>query len=173
MLAGSLRAFRCYPCPRPPAPRVPRQGHALLVESAVGGRPVSIVRLARPLRAAGFAVGCVEVPSPKAGSPYPSGLEHCELAVREPPRDFAARCAARWAVGAAGGGGGVSGGVAFDYRAAGKAVNPDVSVVLRGGGNAPAAPFPALAVKFHEAPIHEVVARELAEAAAAAAAEAV
>lgn len=184
----------CYRCARADeyaavCAALEAQGHALLTESVVGGRPIATFELSTPLRAAGFTVRCLEVfarhfedlsphpsspasfsysarssagrrcapnddlsaawvlrlralslfffqvPSPKPGSPYPSGLEHAELVLRHPPVAFADATEQRWAVerAAAAGAGETAGApppppLAFDRRAALKAANPDVSV---------------------------------------------
>jgi hypothetical protein len=46
-------------------------------------------QLRYPLKQGGYSVSCIEVPSPKQGAPYKSGLEHAELVVREHPLIFA------------------------------------------------------------------------------------
>lgn len=53
--------------------------------SEVNGRAITTLEFDTPLVAAGFSVPWVEVAEPKAGSPYPSGLEHAsaqESAIR-------------------------------------------------------------------------------------------
>ena len=62
---------------------VPRFG-TLLIESMIGGRPIATVRLLEPLQHQGFAVQCLEIPSPKEGSHYSAGLEHAELVIGSP-----------------------------------------------------------------------------------------
>ena len=94
------------------------------------------------------------MPSPKPGRPYASGLEHAELAVRMPPAAFVRWCEARGALAE----------FAFDTRASAKPFNADVAIAFDD------AAFGAVSVKFHERPIDEVVAIELAEAAEAEAA---
>jgi hypothetical protein len=73
-----------------------------------------------------------QVPSPKPGSPYPSGLEHAELVVRAHPAAFADATEQRWAAEAAASPAGAAlpppPPRSFDRRAALKAFNPDVSV---------------------------------------------
>merc|ERR1712150_290819 len=39
----------------------------LLIESIIGGRPISVIQLHKPIRHCGFSVSCIEVPSPKTG----------------------------------------------------------------------------------------------------------
>ena len=130
-------------------------GAQLLVEGMIGGRPISTYQLREPLRvetgaaAGAFEVECVEVPCPKAGRFYASGLEHAEFVV-------------------GGAGAGVVGtaaleefrarhpGVAFDERALGKHVNPDLGLALGEFSGAP------VSCKFHHRPLSEVVEYELA-----------
>jgi predicted metalloenzyme YecM len=54
----------------------------LLIESIVGGRFISAFKLYEPIVCLdGSMIDVVELPSPKEGSTYPSGLEHCEFVV--------------------------------------------------------------------------------------------
>ena len=75
------------------------------------------------------------MPSPKEGSPYPSGLEHAELVVSQSPITFADDTEKRWIQQAAGtaadGTTPQPSKIQFDRRAAHKASNPDVSVRVR------------------------------------------
>eukprot|EP00613_Pedinella_sp_CCMP2098_P052839 CAMPEP_0171900522 /NCGR_PEP_ID=MMETSP0992-20121227/49821_1 /TAXON_ID=483369 /ORGANISM="non described non described, Strain CCMP2098" /LENGTH=119 /DNA_ID=CAMNT_0012528937 /DNA_START=123 /DNA_END=482 /DNA_ORIENTATION=+ len=96
-----------------------------------------------PLRHMGWSVSCLEVPSPKPGRLYASGLEHAELAFDERAVGKASNPDVSVSLlpmptqntgGSGGGGEGKCGG--------------------------------AVSVKFHERPIYEVVADELREAAA-------
>jgi uncharacterized protein len=50
-----------------------------LVESIIGGRPIATVLLSNPILFRGFIIRNVEIPAPKSGRPYASGLEHCEI----------------------------------------------------------------------------------------------
>jgi predicted metalloenzyme YecM len=53
---------------------------SLLIESIVGGRPISCYKLKTPIVCSnGALIDVVELPSPKQGSPYVSGLEHIEF----------------------------------------------------------------------------------------------
>ena len=45
---------------------VPAHG-VTLVEGMIGGRPISTIRLSRPLVHAGYRVACLELPCPKPG----------------------------------------------------------------------------------------------------------
>ena len=56
-------------------------GATLLVESMIGGRPISTFKLAEPVvvEPYGHRIYCVELPCPKQQKHYDSGLEHCEF----------------------------------------------------------------------------------------------
>lgn len=124
----------------------------LLVEGEIGGRMISTVQLFNPIQHAGFTITCVEIPSPKPGTPYPSGLEHLELVVGNKQDgmvsnkrllQFMEGCKQN----------GVK--LAFDERAINKHVNADVSVSFKNTevGN--------ISVKFHNRPLNEVIAYEI------------
>ncbi|KAJ1457234.1 Glyoxalase/Bleomycin resistance protein/Dihydroxybiphenyl dioxygenase [Pelagophyceae sp. CCMP2097] len=113
----------------------------ILVEGMIGGRPISTVLLNEPLRTESGSIECIEVPCPKAGSAYASGLEHAELVVglpgvdANPMGDAAIRRFASehpW--------------LELDGRAAGKAVNCDFSLQLT----------EETAVKFHATTLAKV-----------------
>jgi len=53
----------------------------LLVESDVGGRPISTYQLTKAIQCGDTPISVVEVPAPKDGSPYKSGLEHVEFVI--------------------------------------------------------------------------------------------
>ena len=129
-------------------------GGVLLVEGMIGGRPIATYRLREPFRVevdghGAFEVECVEVPCPKPGRFYASGMEHCEFVV-------------------GGADSGVTGtieleafaaqypGVIFDKRAFDKNVNPDLGLALGEWAGA------AISCKFHHRPLSEVVAYEIA-----------
>ena len=82
------------------------QGHELLVEGMIGGRPISTLKLKEPIRVQinskvllskssneddnndennatkiEFVVSCVELPQPKPGRPYDEMLEHVEFVI--------------------------------------------------------------------------------------------
>lgn len=60
-------------------------------EVAVQGRPISAIALDDPLRTGGWIIPYLEVAAPKAGSPYPSGLEHAEMVPIKTLSDFEAQ----------------------------------------------------------------------------------
>ena len=51
----------------------------LLSENQVGGRPIAVYQLARPIVWEGHAVVCLELASPKKGRHYAEGFEHIEV----------------------------------------------------------------------------------------------
>jgi predicted metalloenzyme YecM len=141
----------------------------LLIETMIGGRPISVIELDEALEHRGFTVRCLELPCPKPGRPYVCGLEHAELVVCD------AACGARgnaglraWIEACRAEGCMASLLAGLDTRALGKSINADVCVELpavavgdgptRGDGGPP-----TLAVKFHQRPLYEVVGIELAE----------
>ena len=60
-----------------------------IVEGIIGGRPIATVTLHTPLVHAGFSIRNVEIPAPKPGRPYASGLEHVEVCIVPHVRDTA------------------------------------------------------------------------------------
>jgi predicted metalloenzyme YecM len=130
-------------------------GAERLAEGMIGGRPISTFRLAQPLCATlkdgtAFEVECVEVPCPKPGRFYASGLEHVEFVVGDPVlgegvQGTAALERFRRAVGDV---------VEFDERAFTKDINPDISLKL-GEMNGR-----LVSCKFHSRPLSEVCAFE-------------
>lgn len=63
-------------------------GSEKLVEGIIGNRPITTYRFAEPLKAAGFEIECIEIPAPKEGSYYASGLEHCEFVITQDDNDM-------------------------------------------------------------------------------------
>ncbi|KAI9208084.1 Glyoxalase/Bleomycin resistance protein/Dihydroxybiphenyl dioxygenase [Polychytrium aggregatum] len=60
----------------------------LLVESIVGGRSIATFKLKTAILAGERLVDVIEIPAPKAGSAYSSGLEHAEFVVPGSLDDF-------------------------------------------------------------------------------------
>lgn len=56
----------------------------LLIESMVSGRLISTFKLHEPLRFRNREIHLLELPAPKAGHSYKSGLEHAEFVTKEP-----------------------------------------------------------------------------------------
>ena len=134
-----------------------------LVESMINGRPISTVQLHVPILHMGYRVACLEIPCPKQGVPYCSGLEHAEFVIGVMGddldgsgllRQFMVRHA--HVAGAAG--------LMWQIDGISKSLNPDVSLcpVLEFAPRQVDVASPhSLCVKFHTRPLHEVVRWEL------------
>mmetsp|Transcript_24147 Transcript_24147/g.70841 ORF Transcript_24147/g.70841 Transcript_24147/m.70841 type:complete len:197 (-) Transcript_24147:254-844(-) len=117
----------------------------LLVEGEIGGRMISTFRFREPIVVEeSYSVACLEVPAPKPGKPYATGLEHAEFVLegtlRSPVGDDKARQGLETFMAS-------HPGVRWDTRALHKAVNPDVSATFEGG----------ISAKFHLCPLEEVI----------------
>lgn len=100
-------------------------------ESDVNGRPITIFELHERLHTRGYQIPYIELPAPKAGSPYPEGLEHAEFVVLGGLERFRQKYSH----------------VDFDTKAHGKNdVNPELGLKVGGA-----------AMKFHGLAINEVV----------------
>ncbi len=69
----------------------------------IAGRLISILHLHEPYTFGDREIACVELPAPKAGSPYKEGWEHAEFVTKEPldvfiaaPRACCIRHQGRW-----------------------------------------------------------------------------
>ncbi|MCC6563650.1 VOC family protein [Candidatus Uhrbacteria bacterium] len=100
-------------------------------ESLVGGRPISVFVLDRPLFRLGRSIAVLELPAPKKGSPYPEGWEHAEFVIDEPFETFMARHSH----------------LVFDIKSIGKELNPELGLKLGHG----------LQVKFHHQPLARII----------------
>lgn len=58
---------------------------ALLIESEVGGRSIANFKLKKPIVYNSRLVSVIEIPAPKEGRPYKSGLEHVEYVIGNAP----------------------------------------------------------------------------------------
>lgn len=56
----------------------------LLIESIVNGRMIATFKLHQPIQYKNRKIDVLEVPAPKEGSSYKSGLEHVEFVTKEP-----------------------------------------------------------------------------------------
>jgi predicted metalloenzyme YecM len=125
--------------------RIANAGSPLIIESMVGGRPISVFEISRPLVYMHWRVRCLELASPKAGRDHGHGLEHAEVVIgkgvsnsfhsRELLENFVSSCPP---------------GIKFDYKAIDKSFNADVCVDLGDGYN----------VKFHAASLYDVCVHE-------------
>lgn len=107
----------------------------IIIESMIGGRPISVIDLDAPIRAVGFTVRCVELACPKPGRSHTRGLEHAEFVVGVHPEAFAQSHPS----------------VGWDRKAVNKEENPDVCVTVAGN----------LSAKFHEDSLYNVAKREV------------
>ena len=63
-------------------------GSTLLVQSIVSGRPIATFELKKGIQCNNNRlVTVVEIPAPKFGSPYSSGLEHAEFVISSPEHE--------------------------------------------------------------------------------------
>jgi predicted metalloenzyme YecM len=113
----------------------------LLIESTIGGRPISTFELHTPLKLVlkdghQILLNVLEVPSPKSGSNYQSGLEHVEFVVSDQLEDFMLKYPKNW-----------------DTSALHKEVNADIRLVLKD-----------CSVKFHNASLKTVIQQEIRQA---------
>ncbi len=104
-------------------------GH-LLTESYINGRPIATFKLSAPIIFNHRKIYLLELPSPKAGSPYTAGYEHVEFVIDESLEEFMARYPA----------------VDFDVKGLSKKVNPEVRIK-----------FPDFSVKFHLYDLEHVI----------------
>ncbi|KAL7553325.1 hypothetical protein ACHAWF_016620 [Thalassiosira exigua] len=126
---------------------------SLLIESEIGGRPIATFKLATPIEIKSdefdYVVDVVEIPSPKAGSPYPAGLEHVEFVVgcgakASPMNDKDHQeVLNQWMDSYRT--------VPWNTKALHKQCNPDVSTKLALDG------YGAVSVKFHLIPLEDVI----------------
>ena len=135
---------------------VPRFGH-LMVEGMVGKRPITTVDLYKPIcTPSGYSVRCLEIPSPKPGRFYASGLEHCEIVVGKASdgvtgnkllKEFMDKHAASFK---------------FDTRALNKSINADIAIFFDIDEDfslhrrAKTTKKTRVSVKFHQRPLYEV-----------------
>lgn len=106
----------------------------LLSEVKIGGRGVSTFKLNTPHSWKGREIPLVELPQPKASSPYPKGLEHVEFVISADFESFMANHPS----------------LSWDTRARNKKNNPDVSLKFKHSPK-------NISVKFHHKPLEEVI----------------
>lgn len=114
----------------------------LLVESPINGRRIATFRMADPFRFREREMWLLELPEPKAGSPYPEGWEHVEFVTDRPLEAFAGWMVEHLGVEAED----------IDRSGMRKPLNADLRLRLEGG----------LSVKFHELALDVVILMELA-----------
>jgi hypothetical protein len=101
----------------------------LVAENQVNGREIATFEFAEPLSAAHWTIPYLELPAPKAGSPYKEGWEHVELVTAGSLERFLMRHRE----------------LPFSYEGMNKLINPEASLKIG-----------ALSVKFHEQPLGAV-----------------
>ena len=135
-----------------------KMGSVLLLESMIGGRPISTFELPEPLQVetpyGTFFVPCVEIPSPKPNRPYASGMEHVEFVVgtnqsRVDGTEDLVKFRERYNH------------VPFDTRAFDKDINPDLSLSLGVSEEDDMLTLRPISCKFHQQPLSKVIAHEL------------
>ena len=102
----------------------------LLSEKEIGGRPIATFKLKEPILYQGRRIWCLEIPSPKPGSPYPEGYEHAEFVIHQCFPDFMGQHPT----------------ADFDTMALGKRINPEVRLQFEG-----------FSVKFHRQSLEYVI----------------
>ena len=105
----------------------------LLGEHRIGGRAIASFELHKPIVFHKRRIRVIELPAPKAVSPYTEGWEHAEFVVREAPGTFADRYPQ----------------LAWDRSGTVKATNADVRLNYEG-----------FSVKFHQRSLADVIAEE-------------
>ncbi len=63
----------------------------LLLESPVGGRPISTFKLFKPLQFSHWQIDVIELPAPKTGKNFSTGFEHIEMVIDIPFSDLKKR----------------------------------------------------------------------------------
>lgn len=138
---------------------------SLLTETIIGGRPISTLLLEEPLQSHNYSIECLEIPAPKDGSFYFSGLEHAEFVIGNlgdpfigPESTIILENFMNYYYPL------LPAGVKFDTRAMEKDINADVSLDLsniRSDLEEETNDRRALTVKFHIRPLKEVVEYEI------------
>ncbi|EKX36054.1 hypothetical protein GUITHDRAFT_79169 [Guillardia theta CCMP2712] len=118
------------------------QQGVLLIESMIGGRPISTFQLHGALEYDGWRIGCIEVPCPKEGRAYKSGWEHVEFVVCKEGEHKGNEQLLLWKE--------KYPHVPWDLRALGKEVNPDISLQVSEQHSC----------KFHQCPLDRVIEKE-------------
>jgi predicted metalloenzyme YecM len=105
----------------------------LLTEAEIGGRPISSYKLSSPVIVGSRRIEVVELPFPKQGSQYPTGLEHAEFVLEE---DFNIFIRAHPSV-------------VFNLKNASAPINPDIRIQ-----------YEDFAVKFHYQSLEDLIEHE-------------
>lgn len=102
----------------------------MLIESAVNGRPIATFKLKSPIEFKNRKIDLIELPAPKPGHAYKSGLEHAEFVTKEPLQKIVEKYPQ----------------YAFEVFGIHKKVNADITLKL---GD--------YCIRFHNQPLDEVI----------------
>ena len=124
---------------------------ALLIESEVGGRSIANFKLKKPIIYNSRLVSVIEIPAPKEGRNYKSGLEHVEYVIGSAPspvnseihKDQLQKFMENYTQ------------IRWNTKAKDKEINPDVSTKIE------IEDFGECSVKFHLVALEEVIEFEL------------
>ncbi|MBC7427028.1 MAG: VOC family protein [Bacteriovorax sp.] len=105
----------------------------LLIESMVNGRMISTYKLHSPILFNKRIIDVLELPAPKPGAKYMSGLEHVEFVTTEPLRNLVIRYPA----------------LKFETYGIDKPINADITLKFEGQ-----------CVRFHNQTLEDVIAEE-------------
>lgn len=108
----------------------------LLVESMVNGRMISTYKLHKPIIFEGREIDVLELPAPKPGKSYESGLEHVEFVAHHPLKDIVKKYSD----------------LEFETFGIDKEVNADVTLKLG-----------EYCIRFHNQTLEEVIEKEIEE----------
>lgn len=120
---------------------VDQQLGEVMIESMIGGRPITTFKLFEPIQYNEYSIACLEIPCPKPGKSHHAGLEHLEVVVgKNGDLPFDNKLVLEeWASSYPS--------VSFDRKAIDKHINADICLDLGDGVN----------IKFHICPLYEVV----------------
>lgn len=102
----------------------------LLTEAIINGRAISTYKLNEPIIFENRKIWCIELPSPKKGTPYQEGYEHVEFVIDLKFDKFMALYPK----------------IKFDTREITKSINPDVTMNYEG-----------FSIKFHHNTLEYVI----------------
>ncbi len=106
----------------------------LLIESMVNGRMISTFKLNSPIHFKNRVIDVLELPAPKMGASYNSGLEHVEFVTKGPLKDIVERYPL----------------LKFEVFGIDKKINADITLKFDGE-----------CIRFHNQTLEDVIAEEL------------
>lgn len=106
----------------------------LLIESMVNGRMISTYKLHSPIHFNNRIIDVLELPAPKMGTSYKSGLEHVEFVTKGPLKDIVDRYPT----------------LKFEVFGIDKKINADITLKFDGE-----------CIRFHNQTLEDVIAEEL------------